>query len=252
MARDAIAGYHTDRYRPGSVVVAAAGHLEHDFVVEQVAAAERADRTGGAAPRDVGNGVAAPEPVAVRTRPVEQVHVVLGMRSLPRGDDDRYAFSVLNQALGGGMSSRLFQEVREERGLAYSVYSFAAGFQETGMFGVYLGTGPDRVHEALDVVEAELQRLVDDRGITDVELDAAKGNLRGSMALSLESSLSRMNRIGGAELALGEVQTLDEVVAAVDAVTADDVARVVDRVFAGDERTLAAVGPVDEDVLLAR
>ena len=252
MARGEIASYHHDHYRPGAVVVAAAGRVEHDVIVERVGAAATAKvGPGGASERAITDEMAPPEPVRVVRRPTEQVHVVTGMRGLRRNDADRYALAVLNQALGGGMASRLFQEVREKRGLAYSVYSFRAGFAETGVFGVYVGTGPERAPEALKVVHGELDKVVAD-GISDAEVDAAKGNLRGSMALSLESSHSRMNRIGSAELMLGEIQSIDEIVAAVDAVTPDDVARVIDRVLATDERTLAAVGSIDEDALLAR
>ncbi|MGH9051083.1 MAG: M16 family metallopeptidase, partial [Acidimicrobiia bacterium] len=187
-----------------------------------------------------------PRRLAVLARPTEQAHVVLGMRGLARGDDDRYALSVLNQALGGGMASRLFQEIRERRGLAYSVYSYRTSFVDTGAFAVYLGTAPARVDEALGVVDAELERLVGDAGISAAELEAAKGHLKGSIALSLESSASRMHRIGSSELTLGEVPTLDEVVARVDAVGPDDVARVIERVLGRSERTLAVVGPFDE------
>ncbi len=253
MQRDSIAGYHADRYRPGAVVVAAAGRIEHDVVVEKVAAAAAASAHGdGSSERPRVNGLAPPTRLAVQERPIEQVHLVTGTRALPRGDDDRYALAVLNQALGGGMSSRLFEEVREKRGLAYSVYSFRAGFAETGAFGVYVGTSPERMQEALSVVDAELDRVVTDHGIGDDELDAAKGHLRGSMSLSLESSQSRMHRIGGSELSLGEIQTLDEIVAEIDAITPDDIGRVVDRVLANRERTLAAVGPIDEDALTSR
>jgi predicted Zn-dependent peptidase len=185
-------------------------------------------------------------------RPTEQAHLVLGMRGLSRHDPDRYALTVLNQALGGGMASRLFQEVRERRGLAYSVYSYRTTFADAGAFGVYVGTAPGRVDEALEVVGAELTRLVADRGLTDRELDASKGHLKGSITLSLESSVSRMHRIGSSELALGEVPTLDEVVARVEAVTADDIARVVERLVASGDRTLAVVGPFEEADFEAR
>jgi predicted Zn-dependent peptidase len=174
------------------------------------------------------------------------------MRSIRRDDPDRYALTVLNQVLGGGMSSRLFQEVREQRGLAYSVYSFRAAFAETGAFAVAAGTAPERVDELIAVVDAELERVVVDRGVSERELDAAKGHLRGSLALSLESSASRMHRLGRSELTLGEVPTLDELVAEVDAVGPDDIARVVERVVATDERTLAVVGPVDESRFATR
>jgi len=169
---------------------------------------------------------------------------VLGMRGLRRDDPDRYALAVLDQVLGGGMSSRLFQEVREKRGLAYSVYSYRAAFQETGALAVYAGTAPERVEETLEIVNAELDRLVADGGVTEKELNGAKGHLTGSLALSLESSSSRMHRIGRSELTMGEIPSLDDVVAAVEEVTPGDVARVIDRVLGSGERTLAAVGPV--------
>jgi predicted Zn-dependent peptidase len=166
------------------------------------------------------------------------------MRALPRDDPDRYALAVLDQVLGGGMSSRLFQEVRERRGLAYSVFSYRSAYEDTGAFAVYCGTAPEHVEEVLALLRGELERVVTDGGITERELENAKGHLAGSMALSLESSSSRMHRIGRAELTLGEIPTIDEVVAQVEAISADDVARVVERVLAPGGRTLAAVGPI--------
>jgi predicted Zn-dependent peptidase len=244
VSRDAIASYHADHYRPSNVVVAVAGNVDHDDVVARVAAALPA--TGGDRPARV-NGAdhGAPEPFARVERPLEQSHVVLGARALRRDDPDRFALSVLDQVLGGGMSSRLFQEVREKRGLAYSVFSYRSAFEETGALAVYCATAPGRVEETLDVVRHELDRLVRDGGITERELASAKGHLTGSLALSLESSSSRMHRIGRAELTMGEVPTLDWVVEQVEAVTGDDVGRVIDRVLGDGERTLALVGPAD-------
>jgi predicted Zn-dependent peptidase len=243
MSRDAIADYHHRHYRPANVVVAAAGNVRHDDVVERVADRLKA---AGDRPERVQSPESPPRRLAVLARPTEQAHVVLGMRGLARGDDDRYALSVLNQALGGGMASRLFQEIRERRGLAYSVYSYRTSYVDTGAFAVYLGTAPGRLDEALGVVDAELERLVGEGGITADELEAAKGHLKGSIALSLESSASRMHRIGSNELTLGEVPTLDEVVARVDAVGPADVSRVIDRVLGRTDRTLAVVGPFEE------
>jgi predicted Zn-dependent peptidase len=168
------------------------------------------------------------------------------MRALRTDDPDRYTLSVLNQALGGGMSSRLFQEVRERRGLAYAVYSYRSSYEETGALAVAAGTAPERLDELLAVIDDELERLVADGGITEHELESAKGHLSGSLALSLESSSSRMHRIGRSEVTLGEVPDLDEVVARVAGVEPADVARVVERVFSPGERSLAVVGPVDE------
>ena len=243
MSRDAIADYHHRHYRPANVVVAAAGNVRHEEVVERVA--DRLEAAGDR-PERMQSPDSPPRKLAVLARPTEQAHVVLGMRGLARGDDDRYALSVLNQALGGGMASRLFQEVRERRGLAYSVYSYRTSYVDTGAFAVYLGTAPGRLDEALGVVDAELERLVGEGGISADELEAAKGHLKGSIALSLESSASRMHRIGSNELTLGEVPTLDEVVARVDAVGPADVARVIERVLGRADRTLAVVGPFEE------
>ncbi|MCZ7525233.1 MAG: insulinase family protein [Acidimicrobiia bacterium] len=239
--REGIAAHHGDHYRPANVVVAAAGNLDHDAVTAMVA--ERLGPTPGDRPARVADDLPPSRALSVLTRPTEQAHLVVGTRALSRGDDDRYALAVLNQAFGGGMSSRLFQEVREERGLAYSVYSYWGGLEETGVLGVYAGTAPGRVDELLAVLDDQLDRLTD--GLTDEELDSAKGHLRGATALSLETSSSRMHRLGRSELTLGEVPTLDEVTARIDAVEPDDVDRVVERVFTGP-RTLAVVGPLDE------
>lgn len=248
MSRDAIAEFHAAHYHPSNVVVAAAGNLDHDEVVAQVEAGMLG--TAGERPlRTPHDGEPGPNPMAVVEDDLEQVHLVLGMRALRRDDPDRFAFSVLNQVLGGGMSSRLFQEVREQRGLAYSVYSYRAAFEETGAFGIYAGTAPEKVDELLDVLDTQIGRIQTDGGVSARELEAAKGHLTGSLALSLESSISRMNRIGRNELLLGEVPSLDELVADCEAVTADDVGRVVDRVFRENPRTLAAVGPVSADAL---
>lgn len=239
-----IAAFHGEHYHPSNVVVAAAGNLVHDEVVALVQAG--LVHTGGNRPeRAPWEHGAAPRPVALLERDTEQAHVVLGMRAIGRTDPDRYALTVLNQVLGGGMSSRLFQEVRERRGLAYSVYSYRSAFEETGALAVAAGTAPERLDELVAVLEAELARLASERGVTEHELASAKGHLTGSLALSLESSSSRMHRLGRSELTLGEVPSLDELVDEVTRVEAADITRVVDRVLGVPERTLAVVGPID-------
>jgi predicted Zn-dependent peptidase len=243
MSREQIADYHAAHYLPSNVVVAVAGNLAHDAVVKTVDAAQPSSDNDRPVRLD-GADAGAPRAVAVLERPLEQAHMVIGTRALRRNDPDRYALAVLDQVLGGGMSSRLFQEVRERRGLAYSVFSYRSAFQETGSLAVYCGTAPERVEEVLDVVAAELDRLVADGGIADRELVSAKGHLVGSLALSLESSSSRMHRIGRAELTMGEIPTLDEVVEAVEQVTAADLSRVIDRVLGTGTRATAVVGPV--------
>jgi predicted Zn-dependent peptidase len=242
--RDAIAEYHRQHYHPSNVVVAAAGNLTHDQMVELVGS--RLGNLNGKRPDRIEPSFAPVEPVIGEFRSTEQAHLVLGGRALARDDDDRYALSVVNQALGGGMSSRLFQEVREKRGLAYSVYSYRVAFDGTGALGVYAGTSPDRAHETLAVIRGELDRLVAD-GLPEDELLAAKGHLRGSTALSLETSSSRMHRLGRSELTTDEVPSVDELVAAIDAVTVEDANRVIQRVFADEPRVLAVVGPFDAE-----
>jgi predicted Zn-dependent peptidase len=243
MPRDGIAGYHAAHYEPGNIVVAAAGNLEHERVVELCGA--RSPQGATARPPRPRPEAARPQPLAVMHRPTEQAHLVLGMRSVAALDPDRDALAVVNQALGGGMASRLFQEVREQRGLAYSVYSYRASFDDAGYFAIYAGTAPERVQETLSVIETELRRLVDD-GLPEAELESAKGHLVGSLAMSLETSASRMRRIGRSELVENEIPTLDSLIARIDGVTAADTRRVIDRVFAAPNRTLAIVGPHDE------
>jgi predicted Zn-dependent peptidase len=240
MTREMIASYHAQHYQPSNMVFAAAGNLDHDALL--ALAHDRFATQPSSRPARGRADLSANDPLAVVSRPTEQDHLVLGVRALPALDPDRYAFTVLNQALGGGMSSRLFQEVREERGLAYSVYSYRAAYEDAGFLAVYAGTAPERVHETLGVIDAELDRLVE-YGLADTELEAAKGHLAGAVAMSLETSSSRMRRIGRAEQVEGEVPTVDELVARVLAVGPDDVERVIDRVLRGAPRTLAVVGP---------
>lgn len=243
MSRSDIAEFHAAHYRPGNVVFAAAGQLEHAAVVDGI---ERrfAGPTGGTTPARV-VPTAPPCPLAVDPRPTEQVHIVLGVRSLDRHSEDRYALSVVNHVLGGGLSSRLFQKVREERGLAYSVYSYRAAFADAGSLAVYVGTMPKRAAEVLDIVRTEMD-AIGAEGISERELEVAKGHLVGEMALALEDSAARMSRIGRHQLIHGSMLTVDDVVERIAAVTLDDATRVAADVL-GNERVLAVVGPVDED-----
>jgi len=245
MTRDQIAGYHAAHYAGGNVVVAVAGNATHAQIVDGVAS-RFAGRSGHPdAPRQPATG----DPIGLRIFPrqTEQAHLVLGCRAFARDDDDRYALSVLNQTLGGGMSSRLFQEIREKRGLAYSVYSYRNGYEETGVLAAYAGTAPHQARDVVKLISSEFDRLVEDRGVTADELARAKGAIKGSLALSNESPGARMNRIGRSEITLGEVPTVDDLIARIDAVEAADIERVVDRVLAGGPRTIVAVGPFADD-----
>ena len=170
---------------------------------------------------------------------------MLGVPGLARDDDRRFALGVLNAALGGGMSSRLFQEIREKRGLAYSVYSFASHYADTGMFGVYAGCMPKKVDEVLEIARDELAKVAAD-GLTAEELARGKGQLRGGLVLGLEDTGSRMSRIGKAELLAGDLWSTADVLAAIDAVTLDDVREVADGLLEVTP-TLAVIGPFDAD-----
>lgn len=243
--RARIRRFYKRHYRPDNMVVAVAGNLDHARVVRQVKAAfGRADflaaETAQSAPRPPRR----PKVSAGRagtSRPFEQVNVVLGMEGLPRDHEDRFALGVLNTALGGGTSSRLFQEVRERRGLAYSVYSFASHHAESGLVGVAVGCLPAKLDDVLDVVRQELARVAED-GITAEELRIGKGQLRGGLVLGLEDSASRMSRLGRAELVHDELLDIDDVLAQIDAVTLEQVRAVAAEVFSRPE-ILAVVGP---------
>lgn len=246
MSRDHVAGWYEQRYVPRNLVVAVAGNVEHDEVVRLVEEAFAGRTRSG----DVGPSRSAPagghgQPLAIKERPTEQLHVVLGGAGLPRGDDRRFAAAVLNQALGGGMASRLFQEVREKRGLVYTVFSFQSQHADTGTFAIYAGTAPRRVPELLDVLDAEVAKAFEG-GLTDDEVERAKGHLTGSVVLALEDTSSRMSRIGKSLLTGVPLLSLDETIGAFAAVTPDEVADVA-RSFLGGPFTLAAVGTVDDD-----
>jgi predicted Zn-dependent peptidase len=222
LTHEAITGYYRQRYTPPQMVVSVAGSVDHDEVVRLVMAAF--DASGPADPAPLRPAVPPPlqAGTVVEDRPTEQAHLVLGTHALSRHDDRRWALSVLNNGLGGGMSSRLFQEVRENRGLAYSVYSYASHHHDTGMFGVYAGCAPSKVDEVLRVCRDQLDAVAE-KGLTDDEIARAKGQLRGSLVLGLEDTGSQMTRIGKAELVHGDVLAVDELLARVEAVTADDV-----------------------------
>ena len=244
MPRDRIHGFFERWYRPQGLVVTAAGHLEHDHVVDLVLThLGDLGRPGGTPGERT-----APPPVTeattrVTTRPVEQVHVAVGGRGLAVTDPRRAALGVLDTGLGSGMSSRLFQAVREERGLAYSTYSWTSAWADAGMWGAYAGVSPARYAEALEVLLAELDALPDT--VTDAEVERAKGSLQGSVVLGGEDSGARMARLGRWVTAGIEVVDVDTVLGRIAAVTRDDVRALADELLGGT-RHLSVVGAVDE------
>jgi predicted Zn-dependent peptidase len=245
MSRDDILGYWKRRYGAGSMVVAAAGSIEHQAVVDMVA--ERfGDWSGETVEHEFGE--AAPWPgVKITRRETEQAHIVIGGKGLTRSDEKRWAFEVLNHVLGSGMSSRLFREVREERGLAYAIYGFKMAYADAGAWGVYVGTTPSQTETAMGVIRDELSKVVEE-GITAEELDRAKGSMRGGLALAMEDPNSRMVRLGRDELAGMPHLSVDERLAKLEAVTLEEVQSIAGELFTG-QRMIGAVGPYEEGEL---
>jgi predicted Zn-dependent peptidase len=247
MGREVIDGYWSRRYHAPATVVSIAGHLEHDMAVKLVG-----DQFGAWDGVESDRSLEAVEvnpAVGVKTRDTEQAHLVLGGEGLSRGDDRRFAFGLLNHIMGSGMSSRLFRVIREERGLAYAVYSFRMPYADSGAFGVYVGTTPSQTAEVLRLMRAELDGVVAD-GVTEEELERSKGNMKGSLALAMEDTNSRMVRLGRHELTGLPHLTLDETVAHIEAVTLEDVHNVARSIYRGP-LVLGAVGPFSADDLEA-
>ncbi|KQV05117.1 M16 family metallopeptidase [Leifsonia sp. Root112D2] len=254
--RDAVFEHYRANYRPQDLVITVAGAVDHDRLVADVTkalaaagwdpeltAAPVARRGTAAASIERANAI-----VTVR-RPIEQANILVGVPGLTASDERRVTMSVLNSILGGGMSSRLFQEIREKRGLAYSVYSFSASYSDAGVFGLYAGCAPAKATQVSELMLAELHRLADG-GVTDDEMRRAVGQLSGGAAIALEDSDTRMSRLGRSEITLGEFVDLDESLRRVALVTADGV-RDLAADLASRDISVAAVGAVDDDAFSA-
>jgi predicted Zn-dependent peptidase len=242
-----IARFHASRYVPGNVVIAAAGAVDHDAIAELAAR-----HVGDIAAAGANGSASVPLDGAVvqprrrfEKKDTEQYHVCLGGPSLSRHDDRRFALRVLDTIFGGTSSSRLFQEVRERRGLAYAVYSFTSAYHDTGQVGLYVGTRSDNVTEALSVVGTELLRLREDTATAE-ELERARENLKGRVALSLESTGARMNRLGSEILAGVPLLSLDETVERIEAVTLEDLGALVAELWAPGRLSAAGIGPDEQ------
>ncbi len=238
-----IARFHASRYAPRNIVIAAAGSIDHEQLV-----ALAAERVSGAAAdtrrRPLDTPAAAESRRRFESKDTEQYHVCIGGPGVSRHDDRRFALRVLDTIFGGTSSSRLFQEVRERRGLAYAVYSFTSAYQDTGQVGLYVGTRPDNLAEALAIVGHELARMQEDPASAE-ELTRAKENLKGRVVLALESTAARMNRLGSEILAETPLLSLDEVVRRIDAVTLDDLAALAHELWAPERLSSAGIGPDD-------
>jgi predicted Zn-dependent peptidase len=250
--RDAIARYHDTMYIPGNIVVAAAGNIDHERVVELVT--RGLERRGAAAvqPPNVRPPLVAPPAPRLRfqQKDTEQYHVCFAAPGISRSDRRRFAASLLDAILGGSASSRLFQEIREKRGMAYAVYSFVSQYTDTGQIGVYLGTREDNLDEALKIAAEQIADIAGGN-LQPRELDRAKENLKGRILLSMESTSARMNRLGKSLITDSELLSLDRIVAEIDAVEASSVSELAATLLAPERLSAACIGPNDERFLAA-
>jgi len=234
---------HSRAYHPEQVVVAAAGNVEHDALLETLEATGWADIPRGGLPALRSPAPIVQVPGAVHfERDTAQTHIVIGSPAFEHADPRRYAMSMIGMLFGGGMSSRLFQRIREELGLAYSVYSFQSFHEDAGTHGVYVGTAPETARAAVEAINEEMEKL-SANGLSEDELTAGKSQLKGQITLSLESPTSRMYRAAGVELYGEPYRTLDEVLALVDAIDSTTVAEICKTYYQPGQQTLVSLGP---------
>lgn len=237
MPRDAVAGFHHKHYRGGSVVLAASGNITHAELVA-LANEHLSEIPKGASETFLASSYGGGE--SHEARDLEQVHFVMGFEGVPVGTDDYYALSVLSNLLGGGMSSRLFQEIRERRGLVYSIDTFLSAFSDGGVFGIYAGTGPDLIDEFVPALCGEITRLADSLG--EDEIARARIQLKSSLLMGMESTGARSERGGQQVLLYGRVVSVAELVEKIESVTPEMLAQVAQRTFA-TKPCIATVGP---------
>jgi predicted Zn-dependent peptidase len=240
---------HMDRfYRPDCTVIAAAGDIEHDRLVDLVSRA-----FDGFDGQSIHLDPPAPVSMAavrVEERDTAQLHLCLGMDGLPHAHEDRYAISLLNAMLGGSMSSRLFQEVREKRGLAYSIYSYQASYRDCGLLVVYAGTSPESSSQVVDLIRAECARLRDEP-VDPIDLQQAKDQLKGNLLLGLEGTSSRMTRLAKMEIYFQRNHELDEIIAGIEGVSADQFQAVAERILRDEAFAITSIGPLPQAALLS-
>ena len=246
MSRNTVFNYYKKKYLPQDLVVAVAGNIKHKRVVAMVEEALSRDNFLDvlAAPVVRPNTLiknTKQQSVGVMYKKSEQAHMFYGMEGVARADDRRFAMGVLSAALGGGMSSRLFQEIREKRGLAYSVYAYAQQFAGTGVLGFYAGCNPSKAIEVVEIIRSVLSDVADN-GMTHEEIERAKGAVRGSLVLSQEDSGSRMSRIGKNEIVYGQVMDFDDILKSIARVSTEDIREIASE-FLVKTPTLALVGP---------
>lgn len=244
ITRDRVLEYMHTHYTADNLVVSVAGNVTHEEVVREIRRHFNGFTRTGSGYRSV--AVEPRRSNLIRQKDTEQIHLCLGGQGVPRDDPDRFPLYVIDTALGGGMSSRLFQELREERGLVYSTYSYHSCFHEAGLFAVYAGTSPQHVSTVVDLIREECRRIGEE-GIRGEELVRAKEQIKGNLMLSLESTANRMSRMAKAELFSEPLLSPDELIERIDAVTPEDTVRVASRLFGDGDLSLTAIGPTPAD-----
>jgi len=245
LTRADILNYIDAHYVNKNTVISVAGNFSHTNVVKDI---ERLFPSKPLTPPKRQESLPQIErPVYIKEKKTEQVHLCLGTKAYPREHQDRYALTILDSILGGGVSSRLFQRVREERGLVYSVYSYYTSYQDTGAFVVYAGTSPENIEEVVEIVTEELFNVKRD-GVTEKELNRTKEQLKGNLMLSLESTSNRMSRLGKSELFFGRIVTIEEVVKNIEKVQIEDIKKVALDLFKRENLVLTAIGPISDKI----
>ncbi len=247
LGREKVLDYISHHYAPDNLVIAVAGSIKHEDIMAKLSERYSHFKRGG---KRLLEG--SPQGQTVERfikKDTEQAHLILGVPGLGQDDPDIYPIHVFNNVLGGGLSSRLFQEIREQRGLAYSVYSYHSIYVDTGLFAIYAGTSPANTQEVVECVLAEIRDLKE-KGITQGELERTKAQIKGSLYLGLESVSSRMSRLGKTELSYNRVLTPEEVVEKLEKVTLEDVQHVIQRLWQQERISLAMIGPAGHDANL--
>ncbi|HZK55781.1 MAG TPA: pitrilysin family protein [Desulfosporosinus sp.] len=248
LSREKIMNFLSEHYAPDNVVIAVAGKIKHEDIVAKLSAQFGTFKRGG-------RRVLEEPPIGqtvehYQKKETEQMHIILGVPGLGQDDEDIYAMHIFNNILGGGLASRLFQEIREQRGLAYSVYSYHSTYVDSGLFAIYAGTSPKNTQEVIECILQELKEM-SEKGITADELARTKAQIKGGLYLGLESVSSRMSRLGKTELTYNRVLSPEEVIGKLEKVTLEDVLRVIQRLWQKDKISIMTLGPAGNDVVLA-
>ncbi len=243
LSRENLINYMKDYYVPSEIVISAAGNFDHDLLMETLDKSFGGRKKKKARPQSDSAGFK--PAINVRHRKLEQVHVCMGAKGLPYSHKDRFGMYALNTLLGSSMSSRLFQEIREKRGLAYSVYSYLTSLKDTGLFVIYAGVSPSKAASVVRVIWKEIKKLREE-GVTKDELEKVKEQLKGNMVLGMENTYNRMSQLAKQEMYLGRRYTLDEIIAEIEKVDAEQVNRLVHELFGSEEIAMSALGPIEK------